>query len=148
MHETEKWVIDEIERMHSEINRMIRELVSPEQWSAMQQYKWFRPPTDVYETGAHAVVRVEIAGVKTSDLEISFANRVLTVVGRRCDPGKKLAYQQMEIRYGDFRTDVLIPWPVNEDEIEATYEDGFLVILLPKKKVAHKVAISAGVEEA
>jgi len=28
MHETEKWVIDEIERMHSEINRMIREIVS------------------------------------------------------------------------------------------------------------------------
>jgi len=148
MHESEKWVIDEIERMHSEINRMIREIVSPEQWAAMQQYKGFRPPTDVYETGAHAAVRVEIAGVKTSDLGISSANRVLTVMGRRRDPAEKLAYQQMEIRYGDFRTDVLIPWPVNEDEIEATYEDGFLIILLPKKNEAHKVPISAEMEEA
>jgi len=148
MHESEKWVIDEIERMHSEINRMIREIVSPEQWTAMQQYKGFRPPTDVYETGANVVVRVEIAGVKTSDLEISFANRVLTVVGRRRDPAEKLVYQQMEIRYGDFRSDVLIPWPVNEEEIEATYENGFLIILLPKKKRELKVPISAEVEEA
>lgn len=148
MHESEKWIIDEIERMHSEINRMIREIVSPEQWTAMQQHKGFRPLTDVYETDAHAVVRVEIAGVKTSDLEISFANRVLTVVGQRRETGEKLAYQQMEIRYGDFRTDVLIPWLVDEEEIEATYEDGFLVILLPKKKRAHKVPISAEVEEA
>ena len=133
--------------MHFQIYRMIREIVSPEQWNAMQQYRGFRPPTDVYETNTHAVVRVEIAGVKPEELKISFANRVLTVLGRRRDPAIKLAYQQMEIRYGEFRSDVLIPWPVKEGEIEASYEDGFLVILLPKRKKTHKVSVSAADRE-
>jgi len=46
----------------------------------------------------------------------------------------------MEIRYGDFRTEVYIPWAIIEDEIEATYEDGFLKVILPKAK-AQKVRI-------
>ena len=141
MRETDKWMVDELERVYNEPHRMLREIVSPEQWDAIQRHKGFRPPTDVYETTTHAVVRVEIAGVKREDLEVSFANRVLTVVGRRHDPAEKLAYQQMEIAYGGFRTDVLIPWPVEKEGIEAIYEDGFLVVLLSKKSSVHKVSV-------
>jgi HSP20 family protein len=79
-------------------------------------------------------------------MDISFANRVLTVTGTRRDPSDKLTYQQMEIKYGSFRTDVFLPWPVKADGIEASYDDGFLVIVLPKAKGAHKVPITV-VEE-
>jgi HSP20 family protein len=142
MRETDGWVLSELERIYAEMQRMMREMVSPEQWDAIQQHRGFRPPTDVYETDTHAVVRMEVAGINPNEARISYTNRVLTVVGHRSDPAEKLAYQQMEIRYGDFRRDVLIPWPVDEDHIQANYEDGFLVILLPKKK-PHRVAITA-----
>jgi HSP20 family protein len=146
MREPEKWVADELQRMHSEMRRMIRQFVPREQWNDIQQHRGWRPPTDVYETDTAAVVKVEIAGVNRADIEISFANRILTVTGSRRDPADKLTYQQMEINYGVFRTDVFLPWPVKNDEIEANYEDGFLVIVLPKAKGIHKVPVSV-VEE-
>jgi HSP20 family protein len=142
MRESEKWVADEFQRMYLEMNRMMRQFVSPERWNDILQHKGWRPPTDVYETDVSAVVKVELAGVRAEDLEIAFDDHVLTVRGVRRDPAEKLTYQQMEIKYGDFRTDVYLPWPVSEDDIEASYEDGFLVILLPKTKGRHKVPIT------
>ena len=142
MRESDQWVADELQRMYSEMYRVIRQLVPREQWNDILHHKGWRPPTDVYETDTSAVVRVEIAGVEEEDMEISFANRVLTVTGRRCDPAAKLTYQQMEIKYGDFRTDVFLPWTVKERDIEASYEDGFLVIVLPKARGTQKVPIT------
>ena len=142
MRESEKWVADELQRMYSEMHRIIRQLVPREQWNDILQHRGWRPPTDVYETDTSAVVRVEIAGVEKEDIEISFANRVLTVTGRRRDPAAKLTYQQMEIKYGDFRTDVFLPWAVKEQNVEANYEDGFLVIVLPKAKGKRRVPIT------
>jgi HSP20 family protein len=142
MRESEKWVADELQRMYSEMHRVIRQLVPREQWNDILQHKGWRPPTDVYETDTSAVVRVEVAGVQKGDIEISFANRILTVSGRRRDPAAKLTYQQMEINYGDFRTDVFLPWAVKDQDIEANYDDGFLVIVLPKAKGTHKVPIT------
>jgi HSP20 family molecular chaperone IbpA len=47
----------------------------------------------------------------------------------------------MEISYGDFKTEVYLPWAIEEEEIEATYKDGFLKVILPKAR-AQKVHIA------
>jgi HSP20 family molecular chaperone IbpA len=92
----------------------------------------WRPPTDVYETEQHVVIRVEVAGMREEDFEISLADRRLAIMGHRADPAEKLSYQNMEIQYGDFRTEVLLSWNVGRDAIEATYEQGFLSVRIPK----------------
>ena len=98
--------------------------------------KIWRPPTDVYETADAIVVRVEAAGMTEGDFSVELARRVLVISGRRLDRGSsKIAYQQMEISYGDFRTEVHLFTPVNAAAVEATYRDGFLVVTLPKAGV-------------
>jgi HSP20 family protein len=92
----------------------------------------WRPPTDVFETNSRLVVKVEIAGMGEEDFEISLKGRHLTITGHRRDPAEKLAYQQMEIHYGDFETSVHLPWAVDLSAVEATYERGFLKIELPR----------------
>jgi len=88
------------------------------------------------------VVKIEIAGLSPEDFTISLAHRVLTVRGVRRDPASKLAYQRLEINYGQFQTEVHLPWPINDSaEIEATYEQGFLTILLPKAQ-ARRVPVT------
>jgi len=97
------------------------------------QGKIWRPPTDVYETADAIVVRVEVAGMEERDFNVDLERRTLTISGRRLDrSGAKIAYQQMEVSYGDFRTEVYLPWPINQAQVEATYRDGFLIIVLPK----------------
>ncbi len=110
---------------------MYREPFSDLRWGFLHEAVW-RPPTDVYETDESAVVIVEIAGLREGDFEVSLAGRALVVSGERKDPAEKLGYQQMEIRYGKFRTQVYLPWPIEGTGIDVTYENGLLKILLRK----------------
>ncbi|MFQ6015118.1 MAG: Hsp20/alpha crystallin family protein [Anaerolineae bacterium] len=133
-------VFDEIDRMRAEVDRLFRTMSPSARWlSPSQQRRVWCPPTDVYETDSCIVVKVEIAGMDEEDFDISYTGRTLVIAGYRHDPSAKLAYQRMEISYGEFRTDVHVPGAVVEDAIEAKYEDGFLIVTLPKpegKKVS------------
>lgn len=103
-------------------------------WRIASRSHVWRPPTDVYETEDAVVVRVEIAGMRDGDFSISIEDRSLLVYGMRPESPERKAYHQMEIPFGEFRTDVELPYPVIADEIEAVYEDGFLRIVLPKAR--------------
>jgi len=123
-----------LERMYAGIDWVFQGIISSRELISVRRRRLWRPPTDVYETDSHVVVKVEVAGMDRRDFRVSLSDRSLTISGRREDPAAKLAYQQMEINYGDFRTEVYLPCPVVEDRIEASYEDGFLIVRLPKTK--------------
>ena len=125
-------LLDEVERMQRRMDRLFEGMMPTVRWVPVRQRKTWRPPTDVYETDEYIVVKVEIAGMAENDFTISLSNHVLTITGTRLDPVSKLAYQQLEIPYGDFRTEVYLPWAIDDDEVEATYQDGFLKVILSK----------------
>lgn len=92
------------------------------------------PPTDVYETEGAYIVRMEIAGMREEDFDVSIQNDTLYIMGFRPDFPARRAFHQMEIRSGKFASVVELPGPVNVDRAAAEYEDGFLTITLPKEK--------------
>jgi HSP20 family protein len=90
------------------------------------------PPTDVYETEEHCVIKVEVAGMRDEDFEVAFENNILMIRGHRQDRNEKRAYHQMEIRFGRFEIAVEIPVVIDIEKALAEYKDGFLILLLPK----------------
>lgn len=92
----------------------------------------WRPPTDVFECEKEVVVRVEIAGMDESDISVTLDKNYLLIQGVRNDTSARLAYHQMEVRFGEFSTFVELPDSVNIDEARAEYEKGFLQVILPK----------------
>ncbi len=107
----------------------------------------WRPPTDVYETDDSLMVKVEIPGMRDDgDFVISFADRRLTIAGQRRDRADKIGYHNMEIRYGEFRTEVHVDWALDETAIEATYEDGFLYVRLPRAR-EYRVPVNVAAPE-
>jgi HSP20 family protein len=92
------------------------------------------PPTDVYETEDAYTVRVEIAGMRDGDFEVSMENGTLLISGYRSDVPERRAYHQMEIRFGKFATAVELPLAVDVEHASAEYSDGFLIVMLPKLK--------------
>jgi len=86
------------------------------------------------------VVKVEVAGMAEDDFAITFSDRALIITGMRRDPAAKLGYHQMEIPYGEFRTDVYVSEAVDVDGVEASYVDGFLLVTLPKEGI-HRIVI-------
>jgi len=100
---------------------------------SVRSHVW-RPPTDVYETSEEVVVRVEIAGMAEADFTIVLDGRDLFIRGVRPDTSERRAYHQMEIRFGEFGTDVELPVEVVIEHIQAVYMNGFLNIRLPKAR--------------
>lgn len=108
-----------------EISRTVGWQVTSSLWS---------PPTDVYETETDYVVRVEVAGIRETDLEISFEGGILVIRGVRPDVDERRAYHQMEIHFGKFSTAIGVPGPIDVDHSTAEYKDGFLMVRMPKEK--------------
>ena len=99
-----------------------------------QNSRPFAPPTDVIELADRLVVLVEIAGVRTSDLSITLMDRHLVISGMREQPQfSNPAYHQVEIGFGEFRIEVLLPWAVARENVSASYDAGFLQVELPRK---------------
>ena len=96
----------------------------------------WRPPTDVFETADEVVVKMEVAGVSKEDLKVTFEEGSLRIRGRRDErfDGKKIAVSQMEVEYGVFERNIAIRQAVDSDSIEASYNDGFLMVRIPKRK--------------
>ena len=90
------------------------------------------PPTDVYETEANLVVKVEVAGMREEDIEVVVEEQILMIRGFRADQNERRAYHQMEIRSGKFEIAIGLPTGVNLEEASAEYTLGFLTILFPK----------------
>lgn len=100
----------------------------------------WRPPTDVYELEDVVIVRIEVAGMQDAEFSISLENRLLTIQGTRADTAERRAYHQMEINFGEFRTQVELHWAVERERIEAAYDNGFLRLRLPKAR-PHQIEI-------
>ncbi|GAB4475078.1 MAG: hypothetical protein Kow0088_11610 [Anaerolineales bacterium] len=102
----------------------------------VRPHAW-RPPTDVFETDEALIVRLEVAGMREEDFTILLDGKYLTIQGSRVDMPERRAYHQMEIRFGEFISEVELPFAVDVDKIEAVYQAGFLRITLPKKAPQH-----------
>lgn len=112
-------------------------LTETSRWRIISRPHLWRPPTDVYETEDAITIRIEIAGMRESDFTISLIDRNLTVRGLRQDTSERRAYHQMEIPFGEFSTEIELPYAIIADKVDAVYRDGFLRITLPIVQPKH-----------
>ena len=119
-----------VRKSFSSLTETRREILQTVSWHVRSSI--WSPPTDVYETGENYVVKVEIAGMRDEDFEITFEHNILLVKGYRSDLSERRAYHQMEIRFGRFEIALEVPVTVDMEKATAEYKDGFLMIVLPK----------------
>lgn len=98
----------------------------------------FMPPADVIELDDKIVIMIEIAGMRTGDFNLALHKRRLIVSGKRERPQiPHRAYHQVEIGFGNFRIEFILPWHANKHAVSAAYQDGFLQIELPRSSDVH-----------
>ncbi|MBA3439938.1 MAG: Hsp20/alpha crystallin family protein [Pyrinomonadaceae bacterium] len=90
------------------------------------------PAADVYQTQYGWIVKVEIAGVRIDELEISIEGSTLRIGGCRRDTfyGETVSYHQIEITYSRFEKTLQFPSRIDAATIERDYRDGLLILYL------------------
>jgi HSP20 family protein len=105
----------------------------------------FSPSVDVVETDDQIKVSAELPGLEDKDIEVSLDRGVLTISGEKSEEHREERenYYRAERTYGSFRRAIPLPTEVNEDEIEAIFQNGVLTITMPKaEKVEGQKRIS------
>lgn len=107
------------------------------------------PAVDFVETDKAYEFTAELPGLDAKELDLTLANGILTVKGekRESKEEKKKEYYLSERHYGSFQRSLQLPDGVDAEKIDASFVNGVLKVVLPKKpntsKNDHKIAIRA-----
>ena len=103
------------------------------------------PMLDLTETDKDYVIRCEVPGIHKENLDINLTGNVLRITGHKeaVQEGKGETYLYREREVGKFVRTLKFPVPVEEEKIEAAYQDGILTVHVPKAAtaVAKKILI-------
>jgi len=96
------------------------------------QASWV-PNTDVYSTDEGLVIKVELAGMRSENLQITVEGSKLRISGERPDGCRaaKFNFLAMEINYGRFENIIELPSGYDLSLAKASYLNGFLRIDVP-----------------
>jgi HSP20 family protein len=93
------------------------------------------PRVDLLESDDAYVLEVDVPGLKRDDININFHDQTLTISGERSSEKKeekKGEYVRVERQYGNFYRSFTLPRSVDSNKIEASYENGVLIVTVPK----------------
>ncbi|MGI8654813.1 MAG: Hsp20/alpha crystallin family protein [Pyrinomonadaceae bacterium] len=104
-----------------------RQQLSPRMWC---------PAADVYRTSDGWLVKLDLAGVGSDDIEITIEEQTLRVAGIRRDSvyEEGLTYHQLEITYSRFEKTLRFPCSIKGATLAQDYRDGLLIIRLRSKE--------------
>lgn len=107
--------------------------------------KQFNPAVDIAEDETSYEIQLSVPGIKKEDFKIDLLDGKLTISGERKMEEKKEGknFHSIETQYGSFSRSFFVPEDLSADEVNATYKDGLLKLVLPKKE---KKAVKAAIE--
>lgn len=109
----------------------------------MRQRSGFVPQVDVVESEDRYEIHLAIPGVKKEDFQVEFQRNQLSISGERKEirTTENTKLHHVESFQGKFRRVFTIPENVNPSQIEAKYEDGMLVVVIPKDAESSKKTV-------
>lgn len=98
--------------------------------------------TDIIDKGDKYLLKMEIPGIQKQDITIDYENEninIKVIKNDQCEESDN--YLKQEICYGEYSRGFYVG-KINEEEIEANYNNGILTISIPKEaKVDSKKSI-------
>ena len=122
------------------LNRILDEAFAAQSFSEQGDVitsTWFAP-TDVSEDSSSLRITMELPGVNPDDVRLSLENNILTIRGEKKHETEEdnERVHRFERTYGMFERTFALPNTVDPENIEARYENGVLIVTLPKAERA------------
>ena len=123
-----------IDMFREEIDDLFRKMFGGGSLATNGASVW-SPHVDVTEGEQEFVVKADLPGVATKDIDVSVTDGVLVLKGERCEEKReeKKGYQRYERFTGSFYREIPIPSSVDADSISAQSSQGVVTVRLPKK---------------
>ncbi len=110
-------------------------------WSGWTTQSATVPRTNIVETNDDFKVEMAAPGLRKEDFQIELDNDMLVIQSELPNQGDEQSdhnYTRQEFSYQSFRRSFYLPNTVESEKIEASYRDGILSLVIPKKEEARK----------
>ena len=106
------------------------------------------PLVDISETNDNFVVKAELPGLESKDVNVSVSGDILTIKGeKKKEKEEKDEHHHYVERYeGSFQRTFQLPSSIKGDKVEANFDKGVLNVTLPKVEEAKKRQIEIKVK--
>ena len=139
-----KWSpMKELEDMRRDMERLLEEVFEPSRrrrhwWPKSPEGSVVFPNVDMYDRKTEIVVKAELPGIERERIDLTITRDAITIKGeiRREEGIKDEDYYAREISYGNFTRTLALPSEVESEKAKATFRNGVLEIVLPKKEEA------------
>ena len=117
---------------------LMNEFLRPDWFGGVDNFKQNVPAANVKETESDYVLELAIPGRKKEDFNVEIDNDILTISSEVKSGENKEddGYTRREFTFSSFKRVFSLPETISLDKINATYEDGILKFVLPKKDEA------------
>ncbi len=112
-------------------------------------------PLDVYATDDHVVIMASVPGMRPEELELMVHDNTVTLSGSLhsvadTEEVRSATWYVRELPSGTYRRSITLPFAVDADQANASFEHGILRVVLPKAEAAKpkRIAINAGQQQA
>lgn len=125
-----------LRRLHAQLGEVVYELTRV-QFSQVGSPRLWQPAVNAYRCAEGMAICVELAGVDRKRIDVESSPRRVLVSGYRQPPEPEGAERKpvqvlvMEIDYGRFEREILLPCDVDPEKVTAEQRNGFLWIYLP-----------------
>ena len=119
----------DLKGVEAEFDRMVGQAFSKNAWV---------PALDIREDEDRFEVTVDLPGMRSEDVELTFEDGTLTIRGQRefSSDERQGQYHRIERSYGSFARSVRLPRVADSERIEASFDNGVLSVLVPKREEA------------
>jgi HSP20 family protein len=104
----------------------------------------FIPPVDIWEDEQSVTIALDVPGCRPENLSAEVVDGQLVVTGERKLEASAVRRYRSERWQGKFVRSFTLPQNIDGGAIRAQYEDGVLVVTLPKPEEAKPKRISIG----
>lgn len=128
------------------LTNMLDEVFGSETLDHVAKRGYWNPPANIHEDETKFTIEISSPGFAKNDFEINLEERRLTVSSKKefNHQEEKANYTRREFGYRNFTRHFTLPKNVNTEKIEANYQEGILVLTLPKaeeSKITKKIEI-------
>lgn len=116
----------------------MNEIFKPDWFGGMENFNGAVPAVNIKENEKGFELELSVPGRKKEDFNIEIDDSLLTISSefKTENETKEGNYTRREFGFSSFKRSFTLPESVNEEKIDATYENGILKFTLPKKEEA------------
>jgi HSP20 family protein len=135
----------EIETLRRQFDELFEELAGSSRESEMT----WTPLVELQDRDENLVLRAKLPGLEAKDIDVQVTRDAVSISGEHRSENKveEKGYFRSEFRYGKFQRLIPLPVHIQNERVQADFQNGVLTLTLPKVEEAQRRVVRLNLGE-